>query len=89
MEECQVEGCSRPRDAKGLCRVHYNRLRWHGDVGPADIRVHHLRRLACSVEGCERPAVSHGYCMTHWKRWQKYQDPRADIPVRRYVRKTT
>lgn len=87
MAECGVEGCTRPVHGKGLCKVHYDRLRWHGDVGSADIRVRSRSRPACSVDGCERPAKGRGYCLTHWKRWKKYQDPRADIPVRRYVHK--
>ena len=78
----------RPGTATGLCKVHRRRLRQHGNVGPAEIRMHHIRRLACSVDGCERPAKGRGYCLTHWKRWKKYQDPRADIPVRRYVHKS-
>lgn len=87
MEECGVEGCIRPIRGKGLCKVHYDRLRRHGDVGPAEIRMRHTSRPACSVNGCERPAKGRGYCLTHWRRWKKYQDPRADIPVRRYVHK--
>ncbi len=87
--ECRVEGCSRPAHAKGCCKVHYDRLRWHGEVGSADIRIRYLSGTTCSVDGCERPVKGRGYCITHWKRWQKYQDPRADIPVRRYVHKDT
>jgi len=89
MEECQVEGCGRPVHAKHLCAGHYHCLRRDGEVGSADIRVRARSRPACSVDGCERPAKGRGYCLTHWKRWKKYQDPRADIPVRQYVRKGT
>lgn len=83
MEECRVEGCPRPVVAKGFCRGHYNALYRRGEVGSARITP----RPACSVDGCERHVVGHGYCMTHWRRWKRHQDPRADVPVRRYVQK--
>ncbi len=28
---CSVEGCDRPRDAKGFCPQHYHRWKFHGD----------------------------------------------------------
>lgn len=89
MEECRIEGCTRPVVAKGFCRVHYNDLYRRGEIGSARIPMHHTPRPACAVDGCERPAVGHGYCLTHWKRWRRSQDSRADVPVRRYVHKGT
>ncbi|MHB8490603.1 MAG: HNH endonuclease signature motif containing protein [Solirubrobacteraceae bacterium] len=33
---CGVDGCDRPVDRKGLCSLHYIRLRRKGEVGPRD-----------------------------------------------------
>lgn len=45
--QCQVEECSRPHEAKGLCRLHYQRLRLFGDpmasrppaIRPSDVHA--------------------------------------------------
>lgn len=38
---CSIEGCGRPRDARGYCKRHYMRLRSHGDpIGGALTRGH-------------------------------------------------
>lgn len=29
---CTVEGCEKPHQARGLCRMHYERVRLHGDI---------------------------------------------------------
>lgn len=34
---CRVEGCDKRYFAKDLCRLHYNRLRVNGEVGPAGL----------------------------------------------------
>jgi len=35
---CDVEGCGKRYFAKGLCRLHYHRLRENGEVGPAGLK---------------------------------------------------
>jgi len=41
---CKVEGCDRMSNAKGLCTVHYQRLKETGEVGPAHrLRNHKMK----------------------------------------------
>lgn len=71
---CSVEGCDRGVTAKGLCPLHYDRLRRHGDVGPAG-RVRKGPR-PCKVDACDNRAVtSDDLCPTHRRRKQLYGSP--------------
>lgn len=60
---CSVEGCTKPTLARGLCQLHYTRVRSTGDPGP----VGRIRRLPgslgpCATEGCEGTARRNGLC---------------------------
>src|SRR5208282_5960137 len=72
---CQIPQCNRPHAAKGLCKLHYDRLRTTGDMGSVDS----LRRMEhsdiCEVEGCDRPYLARGYCVLHYSRWKKTGQP--------------
>ncbi len=55
---CKVDGCGKPHNAKGYCKLHYNK---------------YLRNLppensdnVCKVEGCNRRVVAKGHCMNHY-----------------------
>lgn len=39
----------------------------------------------CAVAGCAEPVRGRGYCNTHYRRWQRYGDPRADLPIERKI----
>lgn len=43
MKLCSVPECERPRNAHGLCSMHYNRLRRTGDVGQAGSTCKYVR----------------------------------------------
>ena len=30
--QCRIDGCDRPHRAKGLCAMHYERVRLHGSI---------------------------------------------------------
>lgn len=69
MRLCEVEGCERKHAAKGLCLMHYKRLRNRGTtdefVYPPKPTCHH----------CEREAIARGLCPKHWKQWRLTGDP--------------
>lgn len=69
MRTCEVEGCGRKHAAKGLCLMHYKRMRSRGTtdefVHPPKPPCHH----------CEREAVARGLCPRHWKQWRLTGDP--------------
>jgi len=58
---CGVPECERRHCAKGLCAMHYQRLKKTGSLDLAPPR-------GCSVDGCERKHQGHGYCGTHLRR---------------------
>jgi HNH endonuclease len=35
---CQIDGCNRTYSCKGLCTLHYNRLRVSGEIGPPGVK---------------------------------------------------
>jgi HNH endonuclease len=37
----------------------------------------------CAVEGCGQTARARGFCAGHYQRFQRFGDPRADVPLRR------
>ena len=80
-EVCLVDGCERPRRAKGWCEMHWQRWRATGDPGPVEAkRVSSYDGQACAVEGCEAEAVSGGLCNAHYLRFRKHGDPLAGKP---------
>lgn len=62
MTTCLIETCDSPKRAKGLCELHYGRLRRYGDP----LREPVVNK--CSVEGCLRPYKCKGYCKLHYER---------------------
>lgn len=59
---CTSEGCKKPLKCRGLCEMHYGRLRRSGlpDLPQS--------ALICSVEDCGRKHNTGGYCYTHYAR---------------------
>lgn len=55
---CTVDDCERPHLAKGLCGMHYQRLRKRSSLTLPPQRE-------CSVDGCKRKHHGRGYCNTH------------------------
>ena len=63
---CDIANCGKPRLAKGLCPMHYRRLRLTGTTEPK-MRT----RPTCKIDGCTRLARSAGWCNTHYERWRR------------------
>lgn len=71
LSPCTVDGCTRnvtPGGGRGLCQVHYMRLRRTGttDENPEP----HKRRnsVVCSVDDCDRRTVAFDLCDLHYRR---------------------
>lgn len=72
---CKLEGCSREDvRAKGLCSMHYQRVKRTGRTGPAT-RLHWTRESGCRVEGCLTTPLARGMCPLHYHRWAKSGEP--------------
>ena len=75
---CDVSGCDRKFRAKGLCNIHYCRLRDNGTLEKAQPR----ERRICSIDGCGKKYSTRGFCKLHYHRlWMtgKIQPLERDI----------
>lgn len=80
---CSVEGCTAGGYiTRGLCKMHYARLRRHGDPGEA-AKQHSVSwaGVTCQVDECDSPVRAVGYCLAHYKRFRRYGDPNGSRPT--------
>jgi len=81
VDRCIVDECDRhirPYGGRGMCSMHLQRQRKHGDALYTRPLVCGV--AACSVEGCERLVQARGWCSAHWSRWQRHGSPTARLP---------
>ncbi|MBB3068183.1 hypothetical protein FHS14_001159 [Paenibacillus baekrokdamisoli] len=65
MKICMIDGCDKSTKAKGMCSMHHQRWRRHGD--PCFIKVRQSGHpISCQWIKCERIAISKGYCAKHY-----------------------
>jgi len=64
---CQVDGCTRPHKARGLCQTHYAQRLRGANLSPIRSRVRE-KPPECVEEGCVEPVKSKGLCKTHYQR---------------------
>lgn len=82
---CSVEGCEAGGYiTRGLCKMHYARLRTTGEVGTAE-KKHAVSWAGqiCTVDDCDNPVKSKGYCLAHYKRARRWGDPKIkrNLPI--------
>ncbi len=45
-----------------------------------------MAERTCSIDGCQKGGkIARGWCAMHYKRWQKYGDPLAEPPPRKWA----
>lgn len=80
---CSIDECEKRRLAKGMCQMHYLRVKKHGDP-------HYLRptreEIGCKFDGCEKPHTRHGYCHTHGSRLDRRGTLEISDPVDNFSR---
>ena len=64
---CQIDGCTRPHKARGLCQTHYAQRLRGADFSPIRSRVRE-KPPECVEDGCSEPVKSKGLCKTHYQR---------------------
>ena len=90
MKICTIEGCDKHVRAKGLCQMHYVRVKKHGDPHGGGRRPDwsgRFRPKTCVIDGCGRPHQSLGYCATHYQRHRAGQPLSAPVKPRRHGEK--
>lgn len=78
---CSIADCEKRAERKGLCQMHFWRLKHHGDVN------HYRYRKDCSVANCDRPHSKNGLCALHALRMKRHgttADPVRVNDPRRY-----
>jgi RNA polymerase subunit RPABC4/transcription elongation factor Spt4 len=75
---CSVPDCTRLHTGKGgdgygMCGMHYQRWKRHGDVN------HTRPRGVCAIDGCQDRIKGRGWCTKHYKRWVNHGDPLARL----------
>lgn len=78
---CSMTHCDKLVNARGLCSMHYYRLRNNGDPNVVQPR----RRADCSVPACTAKAWSKSLCSKHLARLQRHgstDDPRQTVDER-------
>ncbi len=80
---CSVDDCARTHYARGLCGMHYRRVRRHGDPQPEVPLRGSTPPDTCAVDSCEYVSESRGWCHGHYLRWVRTGDVRADVPLGR------
>src|SRR4051812_30438593 len=68
MRLCELDGCTRGHNSRGMCNTHYQR--WSASL------------QSCAVEGCTKPYARSGFCRGHFDRSVKYGDPMGGPPIR-------
>lgn len=58
---CATEGCERPANVKGKCRICYK-----GEWDQKTYQPHPLSIRFCSVEGCGKKHEAKGLCRSHY-----------------------
>ena len=70
---CDIQECGKPAKYSGLCSMHAERKRKHGDPMLGTFKP----KGGCSVSGCAKPHYGVGYCSAHYKRFKKWGSPTA------------
>jgi hypothetical protein len=75
LPECEEDGCSEPVKAKGLCKMHYQRLLRHGHVRPGT-RAKSMKK--CIIESCDNTLYAKGLCHAHYAKQLKWESLGVD-----------
>lgn len=73
--KCQAEACGDPAHAKGLCHMHYSRVRRHGSLTPQKVVPRTRSTRVCEVPECDSKHWAKGYCSMHYYRVKRNGEP--------------
>jgi hypothetical protein len=70
---CMIDGCDKPRYARGWCSRHWQR--WKRNRDPLVVRQVQDPTRLCAIAGCDRSHSARGWCVKHYWRWKQYGHP--------------
>ena len=70
---CGIDGCDGYAVCRGICRRHYEHMRYHGLPLPQVVKP-----TQCTVEGCQGKRESRGLCQKHYTRLKRHGT--TDLP---------
>lgn len=79
---CSIDGCQRPKRARGWCTTHWARWKRLGDPNDVALVSQHKGR-PCKMDGCLSPNFGRGLCEKHYGRMRRNGDPRVLIQLGR------
>lgn len=68
-----VGGCGNTHKARGVCPLHYKRLRRTGSTELPDRAPRFLS--TCEIQGCTNQQKTRGWCAAHYARWRRHGAP--------------
>lgn len=76
---CSIDGCGREvrktGGSKGMCGMHYRRVRKHGNPYTVLVSQGHEKGAVCAEGGCDRKIFGRGLCQLHWERANRLERP--------------
>jgi 5-methylcytosine-specific restriction endonuclease McrA len=79
MTACSVQPCEKKAHARGLCPMHYQRLRTRGETGSPDRERAALAGLVCVVERCGQPRRKVDWCAAHYSQVRRIGEARPFV----------
>jgi hypothetical protein len=68
---CEIDGCTRPHKARGLCQTHYAQRLRGAEFSAIRSRVRDKPPECCEA-GCAEPVKAKGLCKTHYQRFLRH-----------------
>lgn len=68
LKPCEIEECGRPQMARGLCSMHYSRIREGKEIGPANSTRTKISGN-CIEDGCGGQVYCQRRCSIHYRIW--------------------
>ena len=66
-----VDACDKKIMARGLCNLHYMRLKRTGDVGGAELKIN-IGFKGCSISECSGTHIAKTLCQKHYSIYDTY-----------------
>lgn len=67
--DCDVHGCDREHYGRGMCKIHYDRVRHNGVIGSAALAYSPAKGQTCTEVECNLAVRCKTRCPYHYRQW--------------------